>query len=893
MWSISKKLRSLGISKGAEYEGVCEYRLDANGLRILLVENHSAPVFVHLLLFGVGGCNEETGQAGFAHFLEHLKYKGNDFDNILNAFGADNNASTGHDFTDFHVISPIEHLETVIKLEAARVRNLPFTDTDHASEVKVVLDEIAKYKKDPDDVLQDKLMAKAFRVHPYRLPILGTAKDLKGSKAQDLKDFNDKFYWPNNATVILVGDFETLAVLEMIKRHYGVLPPFAGTLPTVDVVEPAQEAERRFEVKWKDEVEPRVMIGYHIPEATHQDMAAITMLAYVLGSEEKPDSILYRALVDTEKASAANAVNQENIHPGMFLLTATCEGSASAHEVESILLDCMERLKTEPVSEELLNTIKLFVRKDCEIKRDDFKSFAEFLAESISTSGHWQWRLHNPKQVDAVTAQDVMRVCRTYFTRENRTVGHLVASNTVQAAPGDTAPGSTAPSLNHKPATETESAKSAPLVQTADSSGSGRLSFSDRVKKIVLDNGLTVVAMSTPGTGTASISGFTRAGEMHTPAGKAYLPELVALSFEGGTDKLSKDEVSRRCHEMNALLDFKIGSTRTRFSATVVRDDLGDYLSLLGEIITNPSFKARDLKIAKANVKSAVKECLVSTDEMSMMELNQALHQPGSIHRWTTFNQALKELPSITREDLADFHRQFWSPHGTVLAIVGDFDSDKVLELIPDTFKKWKGPQVVHFAVPDVVLPAEARRIDVKMTPEERPDIMIGLPVNLDRNSKDIIDALIANSHLGGDTMMGRLGKVVRVTHGLTYGITSRFSNLFARGGTWDIRFATKAEDVDKALKLIDEVWHEFFEKGLSQEQLDREKSNMLGRFAIGMCSTLGIANVLANNEYCQRCNKWLDRQKDRFDAVTVDSVNTAIKNHFDLSRAVTVVAGL
>lgn len=886
MWSKIHQLRALGISKVAEHQGVSEYRLDANGLRILLVENHSAPVFVQLVLYGVGGTNEGTGQSGFAHLLEHLKYKGNNFDETLNSFGADNNASTGHDVTDFHVISPSEHLETVIRLEAQRMRNLPFTDGDHSSEVKVVLDEIAKYKKDPDDALTDKLMAKAFKVHPYRIPILGSPKDLKASTAQQLKEFNDTFYWPNNATVILVGDFESLTALALIKQYYGTLPASPAPVPTVNVVEPAQDAERRFTMKWKDEIEPRVVIGFHIPEATHEDTAAISVLAYALGSEEKPDSILYKTLIDSEKASEANAINQESVHPSLFHLTATCQSDVAPDEVEALLLDCVEHYKTNLIDAELLQSIKTFARKDNAIKRDDLKTFAEFLAESQSCV-NWQWRFQVPDHIDAVTADDVMRVANTYFTKSNRVVGHLVAPDTVTEITTD----SHDEALNLEPNLARIAGQSASLVSGGEKTRL-RFSFEERVKRIVLPNGLTIVAMSTPGTGTVSLCGFTRAGELHAPYGKSMVPEIVAISLQSGTKDLSKDQISKICHEMDSLLEFEIGETRTRYAGTVVKEDLARYLSLLGEVITKPAFKTRELRLTKSRFKTALKDCAKDTAEVAILTCNQALYSPGHLMRRPSYAEAERELSSIDRNDLLQFHQKYWTPSATVLTIVGDFDAESVLDYLPDSLTNWSGPQSVILCAPIFTLPSTTQRFDVAMPGQDRPDIVIGLPVELDWKASDIQEAIIANSHLGGDTMMGRLGKMVRGTHGLTYGIVSNFGDLLLKGSAWEIQFATKASDVDKALALIDQVWREFYANGMSEEQLIREKSNVKGKFAIGMSSTLGIANVLANNEYSEHDLKWLDDHSERFDKVTVDSVNAAIKKHFDLSRSVTVVAG-
>src|SRR5215470_13223698 len=228
--SLQKTLSRLGIRQIQADKGIVEYRMAANGLKILLVENHSAPVVTTMVLYRVGSRDEAVGYTGATHFLEHMMFKGtrkhnpakgNGLDDLLKPIGALYNATTWFDRTNYFEAVPSEHLELCIALEADRMRNLVLKQDDRDSEMTVVRNEFERGENEPDDIMQKDMYAMAFREHPYQIPTIGYRSDVENVPMARLRAFYETFYWPNNATVIVVGDFEPAKALKLVSKHFG------------------------------------------------------------------------------------------------------------------------------------------------------------------------------------------------------------------------------------------------------------------------------------------------------------------------------------------------------------------------------------------------------------------------------------------------------------------------------------------------------------------------------------------------------------------------------------------------------------------------------------------------------------------------------------------------
>ncbi len=287
--TVKKAEGSPNPQKVSEVKGVSEFKLE-NGLRVLIAENHSAPVATLLVVYRVGSRNEAVGNTGSTHFLEHMLFKGtenhnaekgNGIDDLLTQIGAYWNATTWFDRTSYYEVVPNDFLEMCVELEADRMRNLRLRQEDHDSEMSVVRNELERGENHPEEALEKELYAIAFREHPYHHPTIGWRSDVESVPMSRLRDFYNTFYWPNNATVIALGDFTTDHALELINKHFGSIPTAPHAIPEVYTTEPPQEGERRFEVTRAGDM-PRVWIGFHVPEATHDDNYPLAAIRHLL-----------------------------------------------------------------------------------------------------------------------------------------------------------------------------------------------------------------------------------------------------------------------------------------------------------------------------------------------------------------------------------------------------------------------------------------------------------------------------------------------------------------------------------------------------------------------------------------------------------------------------------
>lgn len=421
----------MAFTKITEYEGITEYNLEANNLKVLLAPRRAAPVAAFMVVYRVGSRNEAVGHTGATHLLEHMLFKGTPTYNrkagtqiasVLQRQGAVFNADTWFDRTRYYEMLPSDQVELAIHLEADRMRNSFIADEDRQSEMTVVRNELERGENEPSRILNERLWSAAFREHPYHHPTIGWRSDVEGIPTSRLKEFYDVYYHPNNATAVLVGDFEESAALELIEKHFGPIPPSAHEIPPMYTVEPVQEGEIRFTLRRSGQL-GLIDMGWHIPDARHEDTGALTVLDHVLSSGVT--SRLYQALVETQMAVDVGAQSSQFVDPGLFTIDATLRPGVGHQEVETKILEVVEQLKTEDVSEKELQKVKNIIITQMVYVRDSPFGVVNVLGEFEALSD-WKLFIDLPRAVEKVTPDDIKRVANAYLTDDNRTVGWFI-----------------------------------------------------------------------------------------------------------------------------------------------------------------------------------------------------------------------------------------------------------------------------------------------------------------------------------------------------------------------------------------------------------------------------------------------------------------------------------
>ncbi len=430
-WGMLAGLCFSSLAMSAEVQ---EFKLD-NGLKIVVQEDHRAPVVVSQVWYRAGELDEVNGKTGVAHVLEHMMFKGTKavpagkFSRLIAAAGGKENAFTAQDQTTYYQQLEKSNLPLSIKLEADRMANLNLTDEEFAKEIKVVMEERRWRTEDkPQSKVNEQFNSTIYHVHPYGRPVVGWMNDLENMTAADAREWYNTWYAPNNATLVVVGDVNAQDVLKLAKQYFGPLKPHA--LPArKPQVEPEQKGERRVVVKAQAKL-PYVLMGFHVPSLQDADKDvdpyALEILAGVLNGNAS--ARLNQNLVRQSQIAIDVDAGYDMVQRGrqsIFVLDGTPSEGRSVAELEAAILNEVEKIKTGGVTEEELQRVKAQVIA-ADVYQRDSMFYQAMQIGNLETAG-FSWRILKdyPAKLQAVTAEQVQLVAKKYFNKDNLTVATL------------------------------------------------------------------------------------------------------------------------------------------------------------------------------------------------------------------------------------------------------------------------------------------------------------------------------------------------------------------------------------------------------------------------------------------------------------------------------------
>ncbi|HEU5013005.1 MAG TPA: pitrilysin family protein [Roseiflexaceae bacterium] len=412
-----------------------------NGMLVLLREMRAAPVATCWVWYRVGARNETPGTTGISHWVEHMLFKGTPnipkgaMDRLIARNGGTFNGFTSYDYTAYYETLPSDRIELGLQIESDRMVNSLFDPAEVDSERTVIISEREGHENDPEWWLSEAMMAATFQIHPYRNEVIGWKSDLLAMTRNELYNHYQTYYMPNNAVLVLVGDFETDAMLRKVETYFGDLPT-GPIIPAVRSVEPAQQGERRVTIRRPGPAQ-YVQISFHAPNCRHEDFAPLVILDAILsgakslglggGGQTNRSARIYRALVETQLAAYAGSGYRATIDPFLFDFDATVNDGHTADEIERALLAEVDKVQQDGVTEaEMAKVIKQ--------ARAQVAYSSESVTNQAMQLGMWEMldSYRRPEtlldELSAVTAADVQRVAQTYLVENNRTVGYFIPS---------------------------------------------------------------------------------------------------------------------------------------------------------------------------------------------------------------------------------------------------------------------------------------------------------------------------------------------------------------------------------------------------------------------------------------------------------------------------------
>lgn len=409
-------------------EDVQSFTLD-NGMKILVLENNAIPNANMYLFYKVGSRNEHVGITGISHFFEHMMFNGakkygpKEFDRVMEANGGANNAYTSENITAYTNWFPSSSMEVIFDLEADRIAHLNFDSSMIESERGVILSERSTgLENNPMEELWQEVQATAFVAHPYMWPVIGWESDIKNWTKQDLENYFHTYYAPNNCVVVISGDVKFDEVKELAGKYWGPIPS-AKPPRKVHTVEPEQTGERRVFVQ-REVPTPYLMITYHVPQSGTEDYYTLDLLSSILS--EGRSSRLYSALVEENQlALEVGSYYGDAFDPTLFYFYGVCNDGVSAAELETAILDQLQKIIDEGISENELQKVKNQKLMSFYKTLETINGMSNTIGTYELFFGDYRKLFSAPEDYKEVTVEDIQRIAAKYFTKQNRTVGVL------------------------------------------------------------------------------------------------------------------------------------------------------------------------------------------------------------------------------------------------------------------------------------------------------------------------------------------------------------------------------------------------------------------------------------------------------------------------------------
>ena len=403
-----------------------EQTLD-NGLKIVAIPmENGTNVITTDIFYNVGSRDEVMGKSGIAHMLEHLNFKSTknleagEFDKIVKGFGGVNNASTGFDYTHYYIKSSASNLDRSLELYSELMENLTLKDEEFQPERDVVAEE-RRWRTDnsPMGYLYFKLFNNTFTYHPYHWTPIGFMSDIQNWSIDDIKNFHNRFYAPNNAILLVAGDITKEEVFESATKYFkDINNTYEKRDDKLHTVEPKQDGEKRVVIH-KDSQVQMIAINFHIPDYLHQDQVALSAMSELLSSGKS--SRLNEVLIDKKQlVNTVYAYNMELKDPGVYMFLAVCNPGVDATEVEKIIWDEIEKIKSGDIKQEEIESVKINTKSDFIFSLESSSSVAS-LYGSYMIRGDISPLMTYEDDVNNITKEQITDVAKKYLTKENST----------------------------------------------------------------------------------------------------------------------------------------------------------------------------------------------------------------------------------------------------------------------------------------------------------------------------------------------------------------------------------------------------------------------------------------------------------------------------------------
>ncbi len=897
---------------GIDDDNVKEFTLD-NGLRVITYEMHTSPIIYSRLTYNIGSKYETYGQTGISHIVEHMMFKGTKrfpkgtIAELISANGGVFNAFTSNDITVYYELLPKNKIELAFDIESERMHKCKFDPEEFKSEIGVISEE-RKQRTDNSAAgkLREELNTLIYKSHPYQNPVIGWMHDIQSITRDEAYAYYKSHYTPNNATLVLVGDFESVEILKKVEKYFGKIPR-GSEVELQEFLRVEQVGKKILEFKHPDILNEQISMHFSAPKRFDEGGAALYVAGRILCSKSAT-SRLKKRLVRQEKlcSSSAGGLGFRK-DPGTFSISAKLLPGKEINEVEKIIWEEIDSLANYPVIEYDLQKLKNKINFT-ELTGDQYISKVGGKIGLYENYVGWRNINRWNELVTAVTKEDIMRVTKKYLVPENMVICY--------SSPDTTSSGKVSTKIEAEAEPETDAEID---LETGEKVKKGfftklfglgkedvrmlyKPTLSDilapdpiapLIDSLILDNGVPLYIYEDHTFPTVYVMAFIETGRIPENAERTGVRGFTKAMLTRGTLTRTYDELLEEISFTPYQFDVSQSWDKIIFQGYSLVKDVDKMLNFTYDAIANPSFPEDQIEKLRPRFISNAENFKKTETMQAFYAMFEDVFEG---HQYSLpYAGNVEVFENLTRADLIEFHEKYYSPERMKLVAVGDFDKQWIREKLNKTLGQWdkisgdeflpftrikliKGKTVYVFPNPEY----KQCRVDIAFNPNEG-GIMSDNP--------DLDAIRILENILCGSSLTSRMGVELRDKQGLSYGIES---NLWIRdqGGYWNIRTKLDKKNLSKMIHGIFNEIEKVQKEGVTSEELNKAKSRRIALLPLATRTPDDVAHIVFNQLQKHRPLDYFDKKRERIMAVTMEDVQRVANKYLDVHNYIISVSG-
>lgn len=879
-----------GIKEVTSVEGISEYTLESNGLRILLAPDDSKPTTTVNMTYLVGSRHENYGETGMAHLLEHMLFKGTPtFPNALGEFskrGLQANGSTSTDRTNYYAsfAANPDTLKWYLTWQADAMINSTILRQDLDTEMTVVRNEMENGENNPFQMLWQKMLGTAFQWHNYGKTPIGARSDVENVDIDQLRAFYRTYYQPDNAVLIITGKFDPQAALQDVQQVFSKLPRPTRKIPAEYTVEPVQDGERAVTLR-RNGGSPIVAAIYHVPPAAHKDFAALDLASMMMA--DTPAGRLYKAMVPTKQATSVMGFTMDEYAPGIVMFGAMLEHGMDPTRALNTLTTTLEDIGKKPFTKEELERVRTQWLTSWDKVFSDAQKIGSALSEYVAI-GDWRMVFVARDRIRAVTLEEAQRVASEYLVASNRTEGKYIPTDKPVRAPLPAIPDLKKDLAGYQ-------GDGATKQVAAFDPTPANIDARTQLKELKMANGIVRLALlpkEARGNRVKAVLTI-QSGSVESLKGQRMNAIVASDLLLRGTDKLSRQQIRDKIDALKGEVSIAGNGSSLMIDISTTKENLDELTGFVLDVVKDANFPQDQIDEYINKTVTSLKSAKTEPTSIAarMLSRHDNPWAQDDIRYTPTFDESIAAAQAVKRGDLVGFHQKFHGSGHIDVSAVGDFDPVKFETTLTKGLQSWK-PAAAYQRIPDPYRAVKPEQMQA-LTPDKANAFYLAkLPLDIQDTHPDFPALTLANFLLGSSET-SRLWMRVREKEGLSYNVRSSLTvSAFEPNGVWSVYAIFAPENRNKVESAIAEELARAVKDGFTEAEIKDGITALLNLRKLSLAQDPNLASTW--NAYLDRKRTfaWAEQINQKIAALTPAQVHEALRKYLKPADFSSVAAG-